>query len=267
MENIFLPSKIELKTDTNPNEGILTVEPLYHGYGTTIGNTLRRVLLSSLPGAAVTAVKIKGVQHEFSAIEGVHEDTLELILNLKQLRLKMYSDEPVILKLTKKGEGAVTGKDITKDSNVDIINTDLVIATITEKNKELDMEITVEKGRGFVATENKEKDKYSVGTIAIDAFYSPIKDVGFKVENTRVGQITNYDKLIVNFETDGTISPEEALNDAAKILIDHFSLLYNDKLAQVKAETSEVEEAAETESEEKKTKTTKKTTKAKKAKK
>jgi DNA-directed RNA polymerase subunit alpha len=243
MENIFLPSKIELKAGKEPNQGILTIEPLYHGYGTTLGNTLRRVLLNSLPGAAVTAVKIKGVQHEFSSIDGVFEDVLEIILNLKQVRLKLYSDEPVILKLIKKGTGEVLAGDISKDANVEIANPDLKIATITDKNTELNMDITVEKGRGFIPTENRDKDKFAVGTIAIDAFYSPIKDVGYKVEYTRVGQITNYDKVTVNIETDGTITPEQAVNSASKILIDHYSLLYNEiedekpKVAKTKSKT------------------------------
>jgi DNA-directed RNA polymerase subunit alpha len=225
MENIFLPSKIELQEGQNPNEGILIVEPLYHGYGTTIGNTLRRVLLSSLVGAAVTSVKIKGITHEFSAIPGIHEDVLELVLNLKQLRLKLFTDEPVVLKLVKKGIGDVLAEDISKNSDVQIINPDLKIATITDKSITLDMELIVEKGRGFDPTENRDKSKLSVGSIAIDAIYTPIKDVGYKVELTRVGQITNYDKLILNIETDGTISPQEALNIAAKILIDHYSLV------------------------------------------
>jgi DNA-directed RNA polymerase subunit alpha len=225
MENIFLPSKIELKTGENPNEGILIIEPLYHGYGTTIGNTLRRVLLSSLPGAAVTSVKIKGAQHEFSTITGVYEDVLQIVLNLKQLRFKLYTEEPVILKLVKKGIGEVLAQDISKDSSVEIINPDLKIASITDKNIELNMEITVQKGRGFDPTENRSKENLPVGTISIDAIYTPIKDIGYKVEYTRVGQITNYDKLTMTFETDGTIKPQEALNFAAQILIDHFTLL------------------------------------------
>ncbi len=228
MENIFLPSKIELQEGQNPNEGILIVEPLYHGYGTTLGNTLRRVLLSSLIGAAVTSVKIKGITHEFSTIPGIYEDVLELVLNLKQLRLKLFTDEPVVLKLTKRGIGDVLAKDIAKNSDVEIINPELKIATITDKNTSLDMELIVEKGRGFDPTENRDKSKLSVGSIAIDAIYSPIKDVGFRVDYTRVGQITNYDKLILNLETDGTMSPQETLNIAAKILIDHFSLVIKD---------------------------------------
>jgi DNA-directed RNA polymerase subunit alpha len=237
MENIFLPSKIELKKGKNPNEGILIMEPLYHGYGTTIGNALRRVLLSSLPGAAVTSFKIKGVQHEFSSVEGIYEDVLEISLNLKQLRLKLHSDEPVVLRLTKKVEGEVLAKDIAKDANVEIINQDLKIATITDKKMELDMEIIVEKGRGFDPTENRDKEKLPVGYIAIDAIYTPIKDIGYKVEYTRVGQITNYDKLTLNLETDGTITPEETINYGTKILIDHFSLLYKEKSPKEKKAT------------------------------
>ncbi len=230
MENIFLPSKIEINATKNPNEGILTVEPLYHGYGTTLGNALRRVLLSSLPGAAVTSFKIKGTTHEFSTIEGIYEDVLEISLNLKELRLKVHSDEPVILKLSKKGEGEILAKDIAQDSNVEIINEDLIIATITDKKKEFDMEITVEKGRGFITTEKRdETEKLSVGTIAIDAIFTPIKDVGYKVEDTRVGQITDYDKLIVTIETDGTITPEQAISDSSKLLNDHFALLYKEE--------------------------------------
>ncbi len=254
MDTIFLPSKIDLKKGKTENEAILTLEPLYHGYGITLGNALRRVLLSSLPGAAVTSFKIKGVQHEFSAAKGIYEDILEIMLNLKQLRLKIFTDEPVVLKLTKKKEGEVLAKDITKDANVEIINPDLKIATITDKNTELNMEITVEKGRGFDPTENRDKEKMSVGSIAVDAIFTPIKDIGFKVENTRVGQITNYDKLIMTLETDGTISPDEAINYAAKILIDHFSLLYKEKMPEAKEKSEETKAA-------KKKTTVKKTTK------
>jgi len=252
MENIFLPSKIELKEGENPNEGILIIEPLYHGYGTTIGNALRRVLLSSLVGAAVTSVKIKGVAHEFSAISGVYEDILEIVLNLKQLRLKFFSDEPVVLKLVKRGAGDALAKDITKNSAVEIINPDLKIATITDKNFTLDMELTVQKGRGFEPTENRDKQNLPVGTIAIDAIYTPLKDVGYKVEYTRVGQITNYDKLTLNLETDGTISPQEALNVAAKTLIDHFALL----IKEVPVKEAKTESITEVKKEKAKTKKT-----------
>jgi DNA-directed RNA polymerase subunit alpha len=230
MENIFLPTKIELKEGERENEGILIIEPLFHGYGTTIGNALRRVLLSSLPGAAVTSFKIKGATHEFSTIKGIFEDMLEIVLNLKQLRLKIYSDEPVILKLQKKGEGDVYAKEITRDANVDIINGDLKILTVTDKNIDLNMEITVEKGMGFEPTENRDKANLPVGAIAIDAIFTPIADIGMKVENTRVGQITNFDKLILTIKTDGTLTPAYALNYAVKMLLDHFNLLYKSEM-------------------------------------
>jgi DNA-directed RNA polymerase subunit alpha len=260
MENLFLPTKIELKKGENPNQGILVIEPLFHGYGTTLGNSLRRVMLSSLPGAAVTSFKIKGATHEFSTVKGIYEDILDIVLNLKQLRLKMYIDEPVVLKLVKKGEGVATAADIEKNSNVEIINTDMKIATVTEKGAELNMEITVEKGLGFDPTENRDKTKLPVGAIAIDAIYTPLKDIGFKVEDTRVGQITNFDKLTMDIITDGTITPAFAINSAAKLLIDHFVLL-------TKEENIPVEAAAKEALEEKPAKKAKKTTKIKKAKK
>jgi len=225
MENILLPSKIEFKEGKNKNEGIIVIEPCYQGYGTTLGNALRRVLLSSLPGAAVTAVKIKGVAHEFSTIPYVKEDVIEIILNLKQLRLRVFSEEPVRLILKAKGEKEVKAKDIEKSSDVELVNPNLHIATLTNKNADLEMEIFVSQGRGYLPTENQEKENLEVGVIAIDSVFTPIKNVGYKVEDTRVGQITNYDKLTLNIETDGTISPKEAFRQAVNILMDHFKLL------------------------------------------
>lgn len=225
MEEILLPSKIELTPGEDASKAILTVEPCFHGYGTTLGNALRRVMLSSLPGAAVTAVKIKGTQHEFSAIPGVKEDTLEVILNLKQLRLRVFTDEPVRLYVRAKGDKEVTGADIEATSEVEVVNPDVHIATMTDKKAELEMEIFVGKGRGFVTVEERSKEKNELGMLAIDAIYSPVRDVGYRVENVRVGQITNYDKLIMNIETDGTITPDEAVDQSVKILLDHFSLL------------------------------------------
>jgi DNA-directed RNA polymerase subunit alpha len=225
MEEILLPSKIELTPGDEAHKALLTIEPCFHGYGTTLGNALRRVMLSSLPGAAVNAVKIKGVQHEFSAIPGVKEDTLEVILNLKQLRLRVFTDEPVRLRLHAKGDKEVTGADIEATSEVEIVNPDVHIATMTDKKAELEMEIFVGKGRGFVTVEERSKEKNELGMLAIDAIYSPVRDVGYRVENVRVGQITNFDKLIMNIETDGTITPEEAVDQSVKILLDHFSLV------------------------------------------
>ena len=205
------------------NESILTIEPLHHGYGTTVGNALRRVLLSSLEGAAVTAVKIKGAQHEFSAVAGVKEDVLEIVLNLKQLRLKVHTDEPVVLKLSASGKnGAITAGDISPNADVEIVNPDLVIATGTDAGATFDIEITVGRGRGFSPTEERETSG-DIGVIAVDALYSPVLNVAVQVENTRVGEITNYDKLVMTILTDGTMTPEEAVKDATKIILNHFN--------------------------------------------
>ena len=203
----------------------MTIEPCYFGYGTTLGNSLRRVLLSSLPGAAVTAVKIKGVDQEFSAIDDVKEDALRVVLNLKDLRVKVHSDEPVKLKLKAKGAKDVTAKDIEKNSDVEVVNPDLHIATLTDKNAELEMEITVQQGRGYLPVEGRDQEDVEIGTMMVDAVFSPVRSVGYVVENMRVGDITDYDKLVLNIETDGTITPQEAVEQAARILIDHFSLL------------------------------------------
>jgi DNA-directed RNA polymerase subunit alpha len=247
MEDILLPSKIEIVPSERDNESILVMEPFFHGYGHTVGNALRRVLLSSLQGAAVTAVKIKGASHEFQAIPNVKEDVLEIILNLKQLRLKVYSDEPVKLTLHAKGEKKVTGKDIQANSDVEVANPNLHIATLTDKSGELEMEITVAKGRGYVATEERGKERGELGTIAVDALYSPIRSVGYKVDDVRVGQVTNYDKLTLTIETDGTVDADEAIRQSAKILIDHFALLasLNAGEAPAKAKAEEAEEEAE----------------------
>lgn len=225
MQNILLPSNIHYEPGERPNEGRLIVEPCYYGYGTTLGNALRRVLLSSLPGAAVTAVKIKGVTHEFTSIENVKEDVLQVILNLKGLRLKSHSEEPIILKLKVTGIKTVTAADIEPNADVEIINSDLEIATITDDQATFEMELTVERGRGYSPTETRTSTEHDLGTIAIDALFSPIRSVGYKVENTRVGDITNYDRLIMNIETDGTIEPEKAVEQASKMLIDYFSIL------------------------------------------
>jgi DNA-directed RNA polymerase subunit alpha len=239
MENILLPSKISFEKGERPNEGVLVVEPCFYGYGTTLGNALRRVLLSSLPGAAVTAVKMKGVTHEFQAIENVKEDALEIILNLKTLRLKVFTDEPVILKLSASGLKTITAADLTPNADVEIMNPELVIAHLTDAKASFEMEITVRKGRGYSTTEERVGETHDLGTIAIDALFSPVRNVGYHVVNTRVGDITNFDKLIMNIETDGTISPEEAVEQSAKTLIDYFSILLN-KPMEISSEESDV---------------------------
>lgn len=238
MEPILLPSKIQFKKGANANEAVLEVEPCYHGYGVTIGNALRRVLLSSLPGAAITSVKFGGVAHEFSAIPGILEDALEVILNLKQVRLRSFSDEPVRLKLDVSGEKEITAGDFEKNSQIEIVNPNQHIATLTDAKGEFNMEVIIEKGRGYLVTEERDKSGLEAGMIAVDAVFAPLKNVAIKVENVRVGQITNFDKLILTVETDGTITPEEAVKDASKILIDHFQLLSEAKKEEKKARKS-----------------------------
>ncbi len=225
MESLLLPSKIHFTQGERPHEGVLTVEPCMQGYGTTVGNALRRVLLSSLSGAAVTAVKIKGADHEFSTLPGVKEDVLEIILNLKTLRMKCYSDEPVKLTLAVKGEKVVTAGEFSKNADIEIINKDLVLATLTDKSANFEMEVTIAQGRGFRTTEERMKEKLELGTIAIDALYSPVMNVSYKVEATRLGEKTDYDKLILSIETDGTMDAVDACKGAVAILLDHLNLL------------------------------------------
>jgi len=225
MESILLPSKISFTKGERPHEGVLTVEPCTQGYGTTVGNAFRRVLLSSLPGAAVTAVRIKGVDHEFSTIPYTKEDALEVILNLKSLRVKSHSDEPVKLMLSVKGEKTITASDFEANADVEIVNPDHFIATLTDPAASLEMEITVSPGRGYRSTEERGKEKMDIGTIAIDALYSPVLNVSYKVEQTRVGERTDYDKLVLRVETDGSLDPIDACKQSVKILLDHFNLL------------------------------------------
>lgn len=225
MESIALPLKTQYQPGKDAHSGRLVVEPLYPGYGTTVGNSLRRVLLSSLPGAAVTAVRIHNAPHEFTTLPKVQEDILQLILNLKRLRCKVYSDEPVQLHLKTKGEKVVLASEIDKNSQVEIVTPDLPIATLTSRDAELEMDLWVSQGRGFVTTESREKERMEIGVIAVDALFSPVRHVAFEVEGARVGQMTNYDKLILDVETDGTITPAEACQAATQILIDHFTLL------------------------------------------
>lgn len=243
MESILLPTKLEITSGEKLHEGVLVLEPCYYGYGTTIGNALRRVLLSSLPGAAVTAVKIKGAQHEFSSVPLVKEDVLDIILNLKLLRLRLFRDEPIRLSLKVKGERKVTAKDFEKNADVEIVNPDLLIATLTDKKAEFELEVVVERGRGYSPTETRPRLNQEIGMIMIDSLFSPVRNVGYRVENARVGEITNYDRLIMTIETDGTISPEDAVRESAKILMDYVSLFSN------QAATQEVKESTWSETE------------------
>lgn len=216
----------ELKTiSEDGNKATFAIEPLHSGYGMTLGNSLRRVILSSLSGAAVTAVKIDSVAHEFSTIEGVKEDVVEIILNLKRLRFRVYSDEPQFVMLTASGQGEITAASIKTTSDVEIINPEQIIATLDTAKTKIGMEIKIEKGRGYVPVENRESEKLEVGMIAVDALYSPIQRVRYNVENTRVGQMTDLDRLVMEIETDGTIAPQDAIRQAAELLVEHFHVI------------------------------------------
>jgi len=219
-----LPTSIQ-KIEQLKNYGKFQIEGLYPGYGITLGNSLRRVLISSIEGAAVTSLKIDGVQHEFSPISNVMESALDIMLNLKQLRVKLYSQEPQILKLDVEGEKEVTAKDFKKNTQAEILNPDLHIATLTDKKAKLNLEIVVEKGLGYVLAEDRRKEKLPIGTIALDAIFSPVQRANFRIENMRVGDRTDYNRLILEIETDGSITPEEALGKAASILQEHFALI------------------------------------------
>ena len=211
--------QIELTEDY----GRFVIEPLERGYGITLGNSLRRVLLSSLPGTAVTSVKIDGVLHEFSTLSGVVEDTVDIVLNLKKLLVKLYTDEPVVVRIEAKGAGPIYARDIIADASVEILNPDLYIATLQEDGS-LNMEITVAKGRGYVPAERNKLPDHPIGIIPVDSIFTPVSKVNFQIDNTRVGQVTDYDKLTIDIWTDKTIAPDEALGLASKILIEHLKL-------------------------------------------
>lgn len=227
MEHILLPTSVTFEATEQPNVAQVVITPCQQGYGTTIGNALRRTLLSSLPGAAVETVKINGVQHEFSAIDGVKEDMVEVILNLKQLAVISHSDEPVVLHLSKKGLGDVTAADFEDNSEIEIINKDLKLLTVTDESKNLEMEIIIGKGVGYVPVAEKEMQNVDLGTMVIDSLYTPIRDLGYSVENTRVGDVTDFEKLTLTIETNGTITPQEAVSQATKILMNHFEIIQN----------------------------------------
>jgi len=212
--------------DLDETEGSFAIEPLERGLGHTLGNSMRRILLSSIPGAAVTSVRIAGVQHEYSAIEGVREDTVEILLNLKELVVELEGEEPATLKLKATKAGSVTATAIEAPSNVAVINSDHHIATLTKKGK-LEMELEVEKGRGYASAEDNEREGAPIGKIPVDSIFSPVVNTTFRVENTRVGQRTDFDKLILTVTTDGSMPPDEAVSIGARILIEHISLLAN----------------------------------------
>jgi DNA-directed RNA polymerase subunit alpha len=213
------------RTELNEGEhfGRFVVEPLERGFGHTLGNALRRVLLSSLPGAAVTSINIEEVQHEFSTIPGVKEDTTEIILNLKGLSVKLFSDQPKMLEISAVGPGVVTAADIRVDSDVEIVNPDLHIATLS-KGAKLHMWMTLDKGRGYVSADRNKQNPMPIGVIPVDSIYTPVRKMNYVVEDTRVGQATDYDKLVLDVWTNGSINPEEAIGMAAKILTEQLSI-------------------------------------------
>ena len=226
----FEKPRIEIAEKSDDNRyGKFVVEPLERGYGTTLGNALRRVMLSSLPGIAVSSVKIKGALHEFTSIPGVKEDVTEIVLNIKELHLKNNStdNDPKLGYIEASGEGVVTAGDIKFDGDIEVLNPELVIANLSGKDARLDMTLTVTNGRGYVSADKNKEQNFSIDAIAVDSIYTPIERVNLTVENTRVGQITDYDKLTLDVYTNGTLAPDDAVSYAAKSLGEHLSLFEN----------------------------------------
>ena len=255
--NVILPSK-PVVVHEDETSGAYEIEGLYPGYGHTLGNSLRRIILSSLPGFAITAIKIDGVSHEFSTIEGVKEDVISLILNLKKVRFKIAGDEPQIVNLVITGPKEVTAGDIKCPGQVEVVNGDLYLCNVTGKGTRLDIEMTLEKGMGYVPKDLLQKEKVDIGTIALDAIFTPVRRVSYEVEPMRVGNRTDYNKLRVNIETDGSISPREALERSIEIMIEQLKAVIgfkepeqDEEMAEVSAEEEAVakESAEEVESE------------------
>ncbi len=216
--DVILPSKPKVIHEDSAS-GVYEIDGLYPGYGHTLGNSLRRIILSSLPGAAITKVKIKGVEHEFSTLDGVKEDVITLILNFKKVRIRLDTDEPQTLSLKIKGPKEVTAKDIQVPGQATILNPDLHLAVLSEKSADLDIEITAEKGLGYVPKETLQKDRVDIGSITLDAAFTPIRKANYEVENMRVGDRTDFNRLRISIETDGTISPREALEKSIALMI------------------------------------------------
>ena len=241
MQPIYLPEQVDIKEE-EANTATFDIHPYHPGYGPTVGNALRRVLLSSLPGAAITHLKIEGADHEFTAIDGVKEDLVSIMLNIKKVRLSSTSDEPVEIVLKAQGVKKVLAGDFTTPPEVTIANPSLVIATLTSEAASLELRCTVEQGRGYVPSETLENEERPIGTVALDAVFTPVTRVSYKVENVRVGQATNYHKLSLTIATDGTLKPIEALKKAASILQDHFNELAGDFEEKLTADHPEPEE-------------------------
>ena len=221
---VQLPEQVKILKKEG-NRATFEISPLMPGYGATIANPLRRVLLSSLEGAAVTAIKIRGVDHEFATVPGVMEDIIQIILNVKRIRFRSHSEEPVKVTLYVKGEKEVTAADIKTTSDVEVINPDQHIATLTDKKTDFEMELDIERGVGYVPVEQRQKDKLAIGVIAIDAIFSPVRMVNFTIDNVRVGQRIDFNRITMDIETDGSIEPEEALKKASEMIIKHFETI------------------------------------------
>lgn len=232
--------------DHSATSATFNVEPLHTGYGMTLGNSLRRVLLSSIAGASVTGFQVEGATHEFTTLPGVKEDIVDIMLNLKSIRFRVFSDEPQILRITKKGKGTVTAKDIQTNADVEIVNPSHVIATIDDAKAGFVMDITVETGRGYRPVEEGAHRK-STDMIAVDAIFSPVLRVRYKVENTRVGQMTDLDKLIITIETDGSITPRDAFEEAAAILVNQYTALAGQTRVEAEAPLGDIASEAESE--------------------
>ncbi len=239
-----IPRTLDVEKETlTSTYGKFFAEPFERGFGTTIGNALRRILLSSISGAAVTSIRIEGVFHEFSGVTGVKEDITEMILNIKNLRLRLHSDRPKLLHIKKKGAGVVLGKDVLHDADVEILTPDLHLATL-DKDGALDMELTAKRGRGYLPAEQNRDEGKPLGVIPIDAIFSPIRKVNVAVESARVGRMTDYDKLILEIWTDGSYHPEEALSFSAKILKEHLGLFMSASEGEVFSEEEGSEETS-----------------------
>lgn len=249
-KQVLLPSKPRIVSEEGFS-GSYEIDGLYPGYGHTLGNSLRRIILSSLPGVAITSVKIDGVDHEFSSVVGVKEDVINLILNLKKVRIKMLTDEPQTIELKVKGIKEVTASDIQVPGQVEILNPDLYIASLGSKTAELSIEMKIEKGLGYVPKEILEKDRTEIGHITLDAIFSPIRRVNYEVENMRVGNRTDFNKLKIFIETDGTITPKEALEESILIMINQLKAVVGFKEPEIiiKEEKKEIDNTKEEDSE------------------
>lgn len=246
MSDISLPTSIRFE-HIAPYGANIVIEPCFPGYGLTLGNAVRRVLLSSLPGAAVTELKIKGVGHEFSTIPHVKEDAVEIILNVKTIRPKLLGTKKATLKVSAKGKKVLTAGDFDANSEVEVMNPDQVVCTLTDPASSVDMELTVEAGLGYEPVESRVKEKSEIGRIQLDAAYSPVQSVSFRIEHVRVGDATNFDKVVLGVTTDGTITPAEAFAMSAGILVEQFQVLASGETASTEtvSEIPKDEEAAE----------------------